>query len=167
MSSIYFERCFLRYADLRFKDKAGTYCVLHMTADLTDEVIKAMEWEAPPECAEMVKFEGGLNGRVMTLVPDQSPLKSHTLTVELSGLDDFKYFRVAGSDDKSEHGELRFTARSSEVNAIAKVEGYLRVVGQGTARMSVAVEVQQKLEIEPTVAPVAKKGKRSGLEVVQ
>ena len=174
MSSINFNGAYIRYADLRFKDKAGVFAVIHMTAELTDDVIKAMEWEAPPDCADMIKLSGGLNGRVMTLTPDQASMKSQSLSMELTGVDDFKYFRVPGSDDEAEHGELRFQARTSEVNAVGKVEAYLRVVGQGTGTMAVSFEKQDKLDLggteaaaEPPPAPAPKKGKKGGMELVQ
>lgn len=148
MSTITFRGAFVRFADLRQKEEAGVFARLHLTADMSDPVREAMDWQEIPDCVDQTKLTGSLTGRNMILTPNDKSLRQHEIQMEVSELSDFQLFRTRDGEGDLEREELRFIARVVEQYAIDKVERYLRIVGQAPGALKVAYEKQEELPLE-------------------
>lgn len=145
MPTIIFRGSHIRYADLRFKDEAGKFARLHMTADYSDPVRQRFGWPELSDKMPSAKLAGELTAHQLILTPAAKELRQHEIQIECSEVSDFQVVRVQDGEDKS-HTELRFIARSNQADAAARVEQYLAVVGQAKAQLRVSHERQEGLD---------------------
>lgn len=148
MATINFRNATIREAHLGIKDGAGVFLNVHFAADLSQPIMDEMEWESPAECFENpVKLAGELSGHKLILTPTDKALKQHEIDIECGEIGEFKFFRIKANESRSASSEIRFCANVSEVGAVAKVENYLRLMGQNPAAMKVTYAVQEKLDL--------------------
>ncbi len=171
MATINFRNATIREAHLGI-DKTGgaVFTLIKFAADMSSPILEAMEWEQPADCYQNpVKLEGELMGHHLILTPTDKELRTHEINLECGEIGSFQFFRIAATEDRSASSEIRFTAKSLEAGSAAKVENYLRLLGQKPALMKVTYQVQEKLDLAAgKTEDVASKcpGCRSGIQLM-
>lgn len=127
---------------------------IHFSANYSDTVRKAFTWEELPACMQQAKLTGELIGKNMILTPNDKEFKKHELHLSCKDVSDFSVFRVKVPNSDSEKTELRFIARTTEPDAGALAESYLRHIGRAGAQLRIEHEQQGSL-LEATAAATA------------
>lgn len=151
MSKITFRGAHVRYFDVRKEKESAPFVRLHITAEMTNPVMEAMEWQPIPECVDKCNLGGILSSRNLILTPNQKELRDQEIELECSQVSDFQLHRIA--DGESRRTELRFIIRANEDKAPTLLWEYLRVVGQAEGALKISYSSQEKLplgEDEPT-----------------
>jgi len=148
VATITFTGAYVRFLDLRFPEEGAPFARIHLTSKLTTAVMKAMEWQEVPDCLDSGKLDGLLTARNLVMRPTKEELWNNEIQLECSEVSDFQLFRVEGQEGKSKKTELRFTVRTVEAGAAAKIEEYVRIVGKAGADLKVTYTEQQKLPLE-------------------
>lgn len=146
MESITFRGAFVRHYDGR-KGEGGAFVRIHMTADFSDTVVEALEWEDPGHSSTDTKLEGELMASNFILTPGDKMLAQYEIQFGIRSVGDFKMVRVV--DGESKRRELRFTIGSNVAGVAAMVDDYIRRVGdhQGALKVSYSREEQQALPL--------------------
>ncbi len=149
MAQIIFRGVSIRYADLRLKEEAGVFARLHLSADDTDTVREAMDWEKMPDCVDSCKLSGAFMGKHFELIPNDRNLKQFGLTLDISEVEDFRLVPVKNEDGEITDRKLRFIVRSTQKGAIALAEEYLTRMGSHVGQLKLSYAKQEKLDLQP------------------
>lgn len=159
MPTLVFRGATIREAHIGI-DKTGgaVFTLIKFSADMSEPIMDAMEWEKPSECFQNpVKLDGELMGHNLVLTPTDKELRQHEIDIECGEIGSFQFFRIAATEDRSASSEIRFTAKSVEPGVSAKIENYLRLMGQKPAAMKVAYNKQESLDLgKGTPDPITK-----------
>lgn len=162
METIIFRGAFVRYVDFRQEDEAGVFVRIHMTADFSDPMREAMEWQDPGDSITSAKLKGVLSASHLILTPSEKQMKKHELQLDIKDVGDFEYFAKRDGDGQITGRELRFKVRTSADPAEALVGQYVRLMGKGCGQLKVSYMKQDTLPLETSAAD-----KQRGAEAVQ
>jgi hypothetical protein len=151
MPKILFRGATLRHVTIQ-DDEAGVFTRIHVSADYSDTVARAMEWEEKiADGITSAKLEGSLNATNLVLTPNGNGLKQNEVKLDVSEVADFQFFRSKpGEDGGAVETELRFVILCNQPGAAALLEDYKRTVGKGKAALRVGYEEQSELPLETT-----------------
>jgi len=145
---------FVRFVDLRFDEKSNSnYVKLNLTAEYSDVVRAAMEWEPLPDSFEGGDLTGQLGPGSLLLTPNGRDMKKHEMELEFNRVDSFSAVRVKDRKTDAETVELRFCVVTQAPHAAAIVEGYLAKIGKGEGQLRFNYEVQQELPAATDAQP--------------
>ena len=134
----------IRYFDGRRKE-GNCFVRIHMTAEVTQPVLEAMNWTDPGPSASETKMSGQLVGTHIILTPNDKKLRGHELSLDVNGITSFKLVRTE-EDDKVKR-ELRFVVRSPVLGGVSLVENYVNQVGDCEGAMKVTYSKQEDLPL--------------------
>lgn len=143
MPSISFTGCHIRFIDVR-KSATATHTVIHLTANYSRAVCKAMSWSEDRDGDKSVNLEGELSGKNFVLTPP-GELARHELQLDITSASGFKYAAVKNPDGESKRSELRFHVLSPQAGAGALAEEYLSKIGDGKGTLRISYEKQGEL----------------------
>lgn len=147
MGKLIFRGAYIRYMDVRQDEDAGAFVRLHLTADYSQPVQEAMDWEPVPESITSAKLAGRLAATHLILTPNGPELRQHELQLSCTDVCDFQLFRVQNDDGETTRTELRFQAKSAQDGAAALVENYIRRIGKGIGQLRVSYTKQEELDL--------------------
>lgn len=145
-----FRGCRIRYIDIR-RDEGGMFTRLHVSTDYSDTVARKMEW--PDEIPSVVK-QGKLSGLLslsnFILTPNDKALRVHEINLKAHEASDFQLHRSGGNEEEGEvpKTELRFTMRTSDIEAPARLGAYFNALGEGNASLKLDYAQQEKLNLD-------------------
>lgn len=149
MPAMTFRGCRIRYIDIR-RDEGGMFTRLHVSTDYSDTVARKMEW--PDEIPAVVK-QGKLSGLLslsnFILTPNDKALQVHEINLKAHEASDFQLHRSGGNEEEGEvpKTELRFTMRTSDIDAPARLGTYFNMIGEGQAALKLDYAQQEKLDL--------------------
>lgn len=157
--TITFSSAFIRTAGLVLDD--GTKKVrINFTASLTKEVRDKMDWqelEKPKsfkgrlieEAADSLDLDGELNGKTMTLTPNDRELAKASFSIEIGQVHSFQLVTV--KDENSKRRELRFQVLTVVKGALKELEAYTDRVGQAKGALKISYVQQSELGLNDDV----------------
>jgi hypothetical protein len=149
LPKLIFRGSYIRFVDLRYDEKSKTpYLKLNFTASFSEPVREAMEWGEPPAGYGACDLDGEFSATHFILTPNGRELKQAEIQMSAKSIGDFQLYRVKGEDGDSTHYELRFQVVTPDVDAAAKLQGYIAIIGKGEAQLRVNYEAQSELEME-------------------
>lgn len=156
---IMFRGARVRHFDGRQKE-AGAFVRIHMTSEFSTPLMEAMDWTDPGTSVTDAKLEGELHATNFVLTPGDKQLACHEIQFDIRSVEDFKVVTVQEKESSSRR-ELRFVVRSSADDVAAKVDQYLRRIGDHQGLLAVSYTKQQDLFDDKTAAK-APKAEKSG-----
>lgn len=137
---------------ISFSRKASGGKALFATA-ITDAIAKAMGWTDIPECATSASLEGELSATEVELVPKDTALARHAMTLDTSKVGKFELVRkeIEGKKNKGHRQELQFSVWFPDVRGARKLEEYMLTAGKST--MSISYEKQAQQDNLPGTEP--------------
>ncbi len=146
----------IRYCDIRLEE-GGAFCRSHMTAEFTQSACESMEWRDPGDSVTSANLEGALMATHVILTPGDRALAAHELQFDCRLVDGFKLATL--EENESKRRELRFIITSSAEGAGAKVENYIRRVGDHQGQLRISYTKQEQLDLQPAPEPKPKPAK--------
>jgi hypothetical protein len=142
--TILFRGATVRYVDLR-RDKSGVFVIAHLTADFSTPVREAMEWPDFADGVSSAKLEGALLGTHVILTPGDKALAAHEIQFDINEVKGFEMKR------REESGanvcELDFMVRTAAEGVAAKLEQYVRRIGDHAGVLKVSYVKQEELPL--------------------
>jgi hypothetical protein len=133
----------IRYFDGR-QEEGGAFVRIHMTSEFSTPVMDAMDWTDPGTSVTDAKLEGELHATNFVLTPGDKQLAGHEIQFDIRSVEDFKVVTVQEKESSSRR-ELRFVVRSSAEDVAAKVDQYLRRIGDHQGLLAVSYTKQEQL----------------------
>jgi hypothetical protein len=143
--SIVFRGTHIRYFDGR-QEEGGAFVRIHLTAEFSEPVMEAMDWEEPGSSVTDAKLDGELHGTHLILTPGDKLLSRSEIQFDIRSAEDFKVVTVTEGDSKRR--ELRFIVRSSADGVAALVDQYIRVVGTHQGVLKISYVKQEQLPLQ-------------------
>lgn len=151
---ITFRGAFIRYFDGR-QEEGGAFVRIHMTSEFSTPVMEAMEWTDPGTSVTDAKLEGELHAINFVLTPGDKQLAAHEIQFDIRSVEDFKVVTVHEKESSSRR-ELRYVVRSSASDVAAKVDQYIRRVGDHQGALVVSYTKQEELFDDKTAQKAPK-----------
>lgn len=158
-STINFSSAFIRTVSMAL-DEGTKRIRINVSASLTKEVREKMEWLEPTkpkgngrtidDAATSIDLEGELQGRTMTLKPNDKELQRHACEIEVSEVG--KFCLVTVKENESTRKELRFQILTTQRGALGKIEKYTDAVGQAKAELRISHVKQEELPLGDVTA---------------
>jgi hypothetical protein len=156
---ITFRGSHIRYFDGR-QEEGGAFVRIHMTSEFSTPVMQAMDWTDPGTSVTDAKLEGELHATNFVLTPGDKQLAAHEIQFDIRSVEDFKVVTVHEKESSSRR-ELRYVVRSSAPDVAAKVDQYIRRVGDHQGALVVSYTKQEELFNDKT-ASKAPRPEKSG-----
>ena len=138
----------LRYYDVR-RDEVNVYVRAHFSADYSKPVQDVMGWGALPDSVTTAKLSGAIiTIQTFALTPTDKDLARYE--IDLTGVDvaDFSYHHKDPEEQASGKTEIRFTLRTGNPEAEARLGQWMRSVGGATAVLRINYEKQEELDLQ-------------------
>jgi hypothetical protein len=144
--TITFRGAIVRHFDVRQSPKGeGMWVNIHMSADFTDTLREAMDWEDLPDSYRDADLSGDLAGVEMFLKPNGRELDRYALKLNIRSVDSFKVVSLKQGDDKEDERELRFTITTNAEKAHVFLGSWVRYIGRGKGVLKVSYSQQGEL----------------------
>jgi hypothetical protein len=145
--TITFRGATVRHFDVRQSPKGeGMWVNIHMSADFTDTLREAMDWEDLPESYKDADLSGDLAGVEMYLKPNGKELDQYALKLYIKTVDRFKVVSLKQSEDDPDERELRFTITTNAKKAHVYLGSWVQYIGTGKGVLKVSYSAQGELE---------------------
>lgn len=129
------------------KGKIGT---ASFTAQLTDSIIEAMNWEPCPESFTGGDPEGELSAKQADLVPSEKALSMHRCVLSIQTVYKFEIVRreLEGKRGKGHRFDLKFKMDFDDLKGCKKLEQYMLTLAGAEGSLTVQYEKQAELNLE-------------------
>ncbi len=148
--SILFRGSVLKFFDLRQgKEGADVFVRIHMSADFSEQVREAMEWDVG-ESPTDAKLPGELLATSFILTPGDPQLRDFELNFAITSVEDFRVVTLKDDDGEPCGRELRFVVRTPTDGVEAYLGQYVRRVGrhQGALKISYSKQPKEQTELD-------------------
>jgi hypothetical protein len=123
----------------------GAFVRVYFTAEFTESVLEAMEWEDPGESSKKTEMSGELASGNLVLTPDSDMLAKHE--IEFSFFSGDKFFIVTIEKDDVKRREVRFFVDSNAPEAATSVFAYMNNLNKATGSLKLNYQRQGDLEL--------------------
>lgn len=149
MPKLIFRGASVRYFDTRMSQGGEAVFVrIHVSADFTELVRTAMEWQELPDSFT----EGKLSGEIAAHQISMKGSKGLGLSFEMAvkSIADFKVVTI--KEENSSHRELRFVIVTDEHGAYTTVGNFVETAGKATCQLTVHYSEQAQITEEEQAA---------------
>lgn len=149
MAQLILRGVFVRFIDLRYSEKSHTvYTKINFTADFSDPVREELGWGEPAEGCNSAKLEGELAASSFILTPNEHPMLASEITISAKAAHKFEFFWVKVKDSDSRSAELRFQIVTTDDNAAALLQAYLKAMGQTVGQLKIEYTENAQIEMD-------------------